>query len=42
MGATTILVIVLGVLFFGGMATLLIILNTPPKEGSDQTPKHGK
>jgi hypothetical protein len=39
MGATTILVIVLAVLFFGGMAGLLIYLNTAPKDGSDQAPK---
>jgi hypothetical protein len=30
--ATTIFVIALAVLFFGGMGTLVIIMNTPPKK----------
>ncbi len=34
MGATTIAVIVLVVLFLGGMTAIMILMNTPPKKGS--------
>ncbi len=40
MGATTIAVIVLVVLLLGGMATLVIVMNTPEKKGP--TPPEGK
>ncbi len=36
MGATTIAVIVLVVVFLGGMATLVLFMNTPPKKGPTQ------
>jgi hypothetical protein len=39
MGATTIAVIVLVALFVGGMATLVIFMNTPPKTESKESPK---
>ncbi len=39
MGATTILVIVLAVVVFGGMAAMLIYINTEPKKGSKERPK---
>ena len=37
MGATTIAVIVLVVLFLGGMVTLVIVMNTPEKKGPAQS-----
>ncbi len=42
MGATTILVIVLAVVVFGGMAAMLIYINTEPKKGSKERPKGEK
>ncbi len=42
MGATTILVIVLAVVVFGGMGAMLIYINTEPKKGSKEGPKKEK
>ena len=39
MEATTIAVIVLAILFLGGMTALMIVRNTPPKTISQEVPK---
>jgi hypothetical protein len=42
MDATTILVIVLAVLFFGGLGALVLVSNLPPKDDSGEMTKETK